>query len=327
MRLASGWVISMWVGLMVAACAGACGGTDTNCGIAPPTGDAGAADQAGPTPDVPVATDATDATDAGGGPTHVLFADRLLNIAHRGGGDRAPENTIVAYEGALAAGADMLEMDVHATSDGVLVVSHDDSVDRTTDGSGYIHQMTLAEIQALDAGYPFSPDGGATYPYRDAGVRIPTLREVFESFPDAYMTIEPKQTAPPIVDALLALIDEMEMGPQVVIGSFDDTKLAAVRAARPELLTGFGAAEVLTFVNLTDAQEAGYTAPGQVLQLPDTAVSEARVAKAHRLGLKLHVWTVNDADDMRRFVDWGVDGIMTDDPVRLQEILVERGLR
>ena len=252
---------------------------------------------------------------------HIVFADRVLVIAHRGGGALAPENTIEAYRNAIAVGADMLEMDVHATSDGVLVVSHDDSVDRTTDGSGFISQMTFSELRRLDAGYRFSPDGGQSYPYRGQGVVVPTLAEVFDTFPDMYMTIEPKQTEPPIVDALLALIDEKDMADYVVLGTFDDAKLAAIRAARPELLTGFGAVEVVAFISLTEETEAAYEPPGIVLQLQDSATTPERIARAHRLGVKVHVWTVNDSSEMRRFIAMGADGIMTDDPATLRAVL------
>ena len=111
-------------------------------------------------------------------------------MAHRGGRQLWPENTLTAFRGAAAMGVDVLEMDVHSSSDGVLVVLHDDTIDRTTDGMGLVHDYPLTALQALDAGYQWTADEGATYPFRGQGIAIPTLAEVLEAFPDAFLNVE-----------------------------------------------------------------------------------------------------------------------------------------
>ncbi|MEM1418535.1 MAG: glycerophosphodiester phosphodiesterase family protein, partial [Myxococcota bacterium] len=132
-------------------------------------------------------------------------SERPLVVAHRGGRRLAPEHTLFGYQVGLDAGADVLEIDVAQTSDGAIVCIHDLSVDRTTDGTGDIRELTLAEAQALDAAFDFSMDGGETYPQRGTGIVIPTLRAVFEAFPDETYVIEIKQSEPSMVDDFVAL--------------------------------------------------------------------------------------------------------------------------
>src|SRR5829696_2712479 len=119
-----------------------------------------------------------------------------VNLAHRGASSLAPENTIEAFRLALEAGAGGLELDVHMTSDGHIVVIHDATVDRTTNGTGAVSEMTLHELRRLDAGHNFSPDGGPTRPYRGRGVRVPTLGEVLREFPGVAVNIEIKAGTP-----------------------------------------------------------------------------------------------------------------------------------
>jgi glycerophosphoryl diester phosphodiesterase len=126
----------------------------------------------------------TETGDTDDPPGNPFLSDQLLNIAHRGGGRLRPEATLPAFENALSVGADVLEFDLHASSDGVVVVIHDETVDRTTDGTGAVQAMTFAELRMLDAGYEFTPDGGQTFPYRGMGIQIPTLVEVLAGFPD-----------------------------------------------------------------------------------------------------------------------------------------------
>ena len=126
--------------------------------------------------------------------------DRVLVMAHQGGDGLWPSNTLYAFERAVQAGVNVLELDVHASQDGALVVIHDDSVDRTTDGSGLVGDKTLAELKKLDAGYDWSPERtGETFPYRGQGITLPTLQEVFAAFPDTRVNVEIKQLEPSIV--------------------------------------------------------------------------------------------------------------------------------
>src|SRR5215208_4358914 len=129
-----------------------------------------------------------------------------LNLAHRGASALAPENTFEAFRLAVEDGAGGLELDVHMTRDGHIVVIHDATVDRTTNGSGAVSEMTLDELRRLDAGYNFSPDGGPTRPYRGRGIRVPTFGEVLEEFPRVAVNIEIKLGSPGIEESVLRVL-------------------------------------------------------------------------------------------------------------------------
>ncbi|PCC71253.1 glycerophosphoryl diester phosphodiesterase [Nannocystis exedens] len=257
-------------------------------------------------------------SETGQPPGNLLLSDKFLNIAHRGGGLLRPEETLPAFEHALAVGADVLEFDVHASSDGVLVAMHDATVDRTTDGTGAIKAQTLDELRALDAGYRFTPDGGQTFPYRGMGLQIPTLDEILEQFPDSYYLIEIKQTDPPIVDGLLAALEQHAALERVVVASGDLETIMAVRAAAPEVFTSLSTPEVLDLYLKVGSPE--YVAPARFVHSPWDLTSAELVTFAHELGLKVHPWTVNEEDRMVDLIGRGVDGIMTDDPALLATV-------
>lgn len=259
-------------------------------------------------------TDSTD-TDL---PEDLFASDLFLNIAHRGGGRLRPEATLLAFEHALAVGSEVIEMDLHATADGVIVVLHDDTVDRTTDGTGAVQDMTLEQIKQLDAGYAFTTDGGRTYPYRDMGVEIPTLEEVLDAFPGRHYLMEIKQSEPSIVDSVEAILVAREIGDRVILASFDDPTIEAVRALNPARRTAMSAEEMIEFNAALD--DPNYTPPCGYLQSPWELSSEEVVDRAHALGMKVHPWTVNDEPLMLDLIGRGVDGIMTDDPVLLEAV-------
>ena len=262
-----------------------------------------------------------DGTDTGtdtGEPENLLLSDQFLVIAHRGGARLRPEATLLAFEHALEVGADVIEMDLHATADGVIVVIHDDTVDRTTDGTGAVNDMSFDELRMLDAGYDFSPDGGQTFPYRGMGLVIPTMEEVLEAFPNAYYLMEIKQYDPPIVDEVIGILAEHQVGDRIVLASFDDPTIEAVRAADPAVFTAMSAAEMAEFVGALD--DPGYRPPCLFLQSPWDITSQAVVDRAHELGMKVHPWTINESALMTDLIGRGVDGIMTDDPALLVEV-------
>ena len=268
---------------------------------------------------------------------------RVLNFAHQGGAREAPSSTLLALHQAVAAGADALELDVHATADHQLVVCHDGTVDRTTNGRGAIAELTLAELQALDNAYwwvpgevvaPGRPD--ADYVYRgraplDRSLRIATLREVLDAFPGTFLNLDIKQTAPavsPYEAELAALLREYERGDDVIVASFLDLATAAFSAMAPEIPTSYGTMAAAAFFQAV--QEGAKPPPTThvALQVPAaiesmTVVDERFVAAAHDHGVAVHVWTVDDADEMVRLVDLGVDGIMTDRPSVLETVLAE----
>jgi glycerophosphoryl diester phosphodiesterase len=254
---------------------------------------------------------------------HPLLAPGLLNIAHRGGGKLRPEETLAAYDHAVEVGADMLEMDLHATKDGVVVLIHDATVDRTTDGSGSVKEMSFDELRQLDAGYRFTGDGGATYPYRGQGLRVATLRELLERHPTQLFSAELKQTDPPIIDAVLSVLAETGMEDRVILVSFSDATVRAIREKNPRIITGAGIVEMLVLGVLSDEQAATWTPPCPFFQMAQKATTPTVLSHAHANGARVQAWTVNKADEMRALLDLGVDGIMTDDPELLESVLRE----
>ncbi len=257
---------------------------------------------------------------ARGGPYFASENGKLQVIAHRGGAGLRPENTLAAFEHAHALGVDMLEMDVRASADGALVVLHDATVDRTTDGHGRVDALALAELKALDAGYHWSVDGGRSYPYRGTGIRVPTLAEVFARFPRTRMVVEIKPAQPALARTLCALIRSARMAPRVLVASMHPANLDAFRGACPEVVTSMGPEEARLFYIASLLRLSAALSPdAQALQIPyslgEHVLATAQlVGAAHARNLKLHVWTLNDEARMRRALALGVDGIMTDRP-------------
>lgn len=262
-------------------------------------------------------------------PQHPFFqnAPHPLVMAHQGGDGLRPGDTLAAFRHAAALGVDVLEMDVHATADGVLVLMHDATVDRTTNGHGEIRAMTLAEIKQLDAGYRWSPDGGQTFPFRGQGITVPTLEEVFQTFPDYRMNIEIKQTDPPIAGALCDLIRAYHMESRVLVASFHATAMDAFRAACPEVATSMHEDEIRPLYFLARAGLSNrYRPAAQAVQVPERwgnipVLVPSFVRGAQRRGVQVHAWTINDPADMERLLALGVDGIITDYPDRLLALL------
>ncbi len=253
-------------------------------------------------------------------PQPYLQGDRPLVLAHRGGADLAPENTMAAFQNAVDLGVDILELDVHTTADGTVVVIHDESVDRTTDGTGAVHDSTLADLRQLDAGYDFSPDNGQTFPFRGQGIGIPTLEEVFAAFPDMRINIEIKQSDPPIEAAVLEVIERAGAQQRVLVGSEYDDVMARFRSLAPDIATSAATNEVRNFYLAQLLRVSAIYRPlADAFQVPEYSgsthvVTPSFVDAAHHHGVKVHVWTVNDAETMQRLLDIGVDGIITDRP-------------
>ena len=252
---------------------------------------------------------------------------RPLVFAHRGGGGLYPENTLGAFRYSAEMGVDVLELDVHATSDGVLVVMHDGDVARTTDGSGRVNQMTLAELKKLDAGFHFTPDDGKTFPFRGQGITVPTLQEIFDALPDKTFNVEPKQAEPSVTKPLCEILRARKMTDKVIVGSFRQQAIDEFRAACAEVATAATPSEVRDFLALYKVGLGEtYSPPMQVLQIPERLgslqiVSPDLIETARKLNLQVHVWTINDTEDMQRLIEMKVDGIMTDYPDRLLKIL------
>ena len=253
-------------------------------------------------------------------PYYTTDSNHPLVIAHQGGDGIWPGNTLFAFQNAADLGADVLEMDLHITSDGVLVLMHDETVDRTTDGAGEIEAMTLDELKQLDAGYDWSPDEGASFPFRGQGITVPTLEEVFTAFPEYRMTIEIKKTNTSMAKPFCEAIRANNMEDKTLVASFHDERLKEFRAECPEVATSSAKNETTVFVLLTKAFLGGFYSPKfYSLQVPEesggiTVMTESFVRAAHARNLAVEPWTINDEETMRKFIDWGVDGIITDRP-------------
>ena len=279
---------------------------------------------------------------------------RVLNIAHQGGEIEAPSNTLFAFKTAKEKGSDVLELDVHATADRELVVIHDSTVDRTTNGTGRVDQMTLEQVKALDAAHWFVPDCGTchgrpadAYAYRGyaTGARpipeelagfepndfkIPTLREVLRAFPRDFINIEIKATAPetePYEAELAALLREFGRSTDTIVVSFLDPAVEAFKLHAPEVSTAPGTGEVAAFWASAQGPAPGAPNPRHhALQVPIEfngleVVTPDFVDDAHANGLAVHVWTINDRPTMEWLIDIGVDGIMSDRPTLLEEVV------
>ena len=262
-------------------------------------------------------------------PDHPFFAlGRPMVIAHQGGAGLWPSNTFLAFEQAVALGVDVLEMDIHSTADGVLVVMHDATVDRTTDGFGRIHDYTLAQLQQLDAGYDW-PYEGESRPYRGQGVSVPTLEELLVAFPQMRLNIEIKQAIPSIVQPFCQMLRTYEMTGRVLVASFHPDTMLEFRQACPEVATSATEREIRPFFMLNTAGlGAIYQAPAGAFQVPEYSgrlhlATDHFITGAHTHNIQVHVWTVNEEADMRRLLGQGIDGIITDFPDRLLAILNE----
>ncbi|AKU90206.1 glycerophosphodiester phosphodiesterase [Vulgatibacter incomptus] len=251
-----------------------------------------------------------------------------LHISHRGGAALAPENTLVAFRQAIDRySTAMLELDVQGTADGELVVFHDDTLDRCTEAKGPVAERTLAELRALDAGYRFTIDGGATFPWRGRGVRIPTLREVIEDFPGTKLHVELKPDRPEVEPAFASLV-RGEPG-RFCVGSEHDRVAHRLSAALPDACLFYPR---IALTELVTALRLGIAPPRDdrflVIDMPLSydgvrLVSRDLLEKAAALGKWVNVWTVDDPEEMRRLVDEGVGGIMSDRPDLLREVLDE----
>jgi glycerophosphoryl diester phosphodiesterase len=272
---------------------------------------------------------------------------RVLCYAHQGGAKEGPSSTLWAMERAVAHGADALELDVHATSDGRIVVCHDATVDRTTDGHGAISVLTLGQVRRLDNAYWWVPGSvvapgrpAADYPLRgrapsDRTLGVATLDEVLEAFPSTVLNLDIKQTAPAVPayeETVVRILRAHRRSDGVIVASFNDTSTSAVRALAPEIATSAGTLGVAAFWRAVHAGEDPGPVPYVALQVPVetagvTVLDATLVEAAHRAGLAVHAWTIDDAGEMARLIDLGVDGLMSDLPSVAVQVIAAAGAR
>lgn len=254
-------------------------------------------------------------------------------IGHRGASGEKPENTMAAFERAVAQGAVILETDVHASRDGALVLFHDDTLERTTDGAGRVADHTRAELERLDAGYRFGPDAG--FPERGRGHRIPLFEEALKAFPDVRFNVEIKARDPRLIAGVVELVRRLGREDTVLLAAASDATMADLRAHLAETgvrpAVGASAGDVLACVRA--ALDGAPPPPGPMaLQVPPDfggrpLVTRDLVDYAHAHGIAVHVWTINEPAEMERLLDLGVDGVMSDFPGRLAEVVARRAAR
>lgn len=253
-----------------------------------------------------------------------------LILAHQGGEGEYPSNSMLAFTKAHEANADALDTDVQVTKDGVLVLFHDDTLDARTNGSGPISEKTYAELLTLDFAYNWSPDGGATFPYRGKGIKVTTARELFTRFPHDRLGIEIKPNTMQAGQALCMLVRQFGAQDRVLVSSGGQAQMDAFRAACPRVATSATHDETVQFYTMhaTGTIPSCYRPPFNSLQVPErsgdiTLLTRAFIADAHQVGLNIYVWTIDTPEQAQRFIELGVDGINTSYPKRIIDWLQE----
>lgn len=263
---------------------------------------------------------------------HPYFdAPRPAVFGHRGASGELPENTLAAFERALAQGADFLETDIHRSRDGHIVVAHDGDVSRVCDGVGEIEALDWSELRGLDAGQGFTPDGGASFPERGKGHRMPLLEEVFATFPEARLNVELKSNDPALAVEVIALVKAHKREDRTLLAAAEDDTMASLRAALGESsvrpAVGASVGDILGFVRAAIDGKAPPAPPfaPMALQVPpgfanQPLVTPDFVRHAHAHDLFVHVWTINDEAEMARLLELDVDAVMSDFPGRLRAV-------
>jgi glycerophosphoryl diester phosphodiesterase len=254
----------------------------------------------------------------------LLSLTRVAIIAHRGGSALLPENTVAAFDHAVALGVDGLECDVHLSRDRQVVAIHDATLDRTTDARGEVAALSAAELSRVDAGARFGPAGG--WPFRGRGLGVPRLAELLDRHRDVPFVVEIKGDRPDAAAPVLGVIGEAGALDRVIIGGFSHAVLEQVRRLAPGVATSASQQEVQAALERSRVGDELDTAACRVFQVPyrldgRQIFGSDFVRAARRAGLPVHAWIVDRPEDMRRLIDWGVTGIITDRPdVALTEV-------
>lgn len=260
-----------------------------------------------------------------------LHGTRPRVFGHRGAAGLAPENTLPSFALGLELGADILELDVHGTRDGAIVVFHDPTLERTTNGEGQVREHTLAQLQALDAGYQFTRDG-RDFPYRGQGVRVTTFEDLLRRFPSARYNVEVKQGDPAIALEVVNLVRRLKATERVLLAAEHGEIMDDIRQHSDDIATSFSTPDAVEFFGRVQRGElANYQPPGCALQIParfgdiELATRE-NIDAAHALGLEMHIWTINQSDEMTELLALGVDGIISDLPGLARRVIDSRSV-
>lgn len=247
----------------------------------------------------------------------LLSFDRVVAIAHRGGSALRPENTLLAFDHAVSLGVDGLECDVQLSRDGELVVMHDPTVQRTTDGAGAVKDLTADELARLDAGAQFGADRG--WPYRGQGIGVPTLRSILKRYPGMPLVVEVKSDQIEVADRALALIREEDAEDRVILAGFSHAVVEHVRRVAPHIPTSGSRPEVQSALMRSwlwmKPRQTGY----RLLQVPfrfrgRRVLTRAYVRAARRAGIPVHSWIVDLPEELQAIIEWGVTGLISDRP-------------
>jgi glycerophosphoryl diester phosphodiesterase len=256
-----------------------------------------------------------------------------LVFAHRGGCALGPENTIAAFDRGRQAGADGFELDVHLSADGIVVVCHDDTLERTTGAVGPIRARTAADLASVDAGYRFV-DAAGGFPFRGLGIGVPTLRDVLGRYGDMRLIIEMKEDSPDMARAVVAAVRAADAVERVCAAGYGQRSLDTVRSALPDMATSASYAEAQWALYRSIVRWPVRRARYDAFQVPESAgqlriISPRFVRHVHAAGQRIQAWTIDDEADMQRLLEWGVDGLISNRPdvaVRVRDACV-RGVR
>ena len=246
----------------------------------------------------------------------LLSFDRVVAIAHRGGSALRPENTLLAFDHAVSLGVDGLECDVQLSRDGEVVVMHDPTVQRTTDGTGAVKDLTADELARLDAGAQFSVD--RNWPYRGHGIGIPTLRSILKRYA-LPIVVEIKSDQPKVADRVLEVIREAHAEDRVIVAGFSHAVVAHVRRVAPHIPTSGSRQEVQSGLLRSSVWLKPRLTGYRLLQVPfrfrgRQVLTRAYVRAARRAGIPVHSWIVDQPEDLRAIIEWGVTGLISDRP-------------
>ncbi len=228
-------------------------------------------------------------------------------------------------------GVDVIETDVHLSKDGQLVIWHDETLDRNTDGSGRVEDHTLAELKTYDAGYTFTPDNGKTFPFRGKGVQLCTLQEALEACPNQRFNVDLKSNDPAIVDTFIEVIHSMHATKRIVAASFHLSNLKLLRKKAPDIQTSVTTLEVVPLLALQKLHLLSRKKHRIIFQVPTSVgievITPSFVKIMHSRGCIIQVWTINEEAEMKRLFQMGVDSVMTDKPALAIKVATELGLR
>lgn len=262
-----------------------------------------------------------------------FFNRPIKVVAHRGDSRYYPENSLPAFKSAVELGVDIIETDVHISSDGVIFVWHDDDTYKLDGDSTPIYKRSWTELKELDLGFIYIDKDGKR-PFSSRGITLVTFDELLEKFPDSRFNVDLKDKKPELVKGFYNILEKNNAFERVVVASFHTENLKQMRKISNRVVTSYGHSEVLHRVVMDKFNTfrffSRFIAMHPVIQVPvsqgsTTIVTKRFIKILHKRGVKIQVWTINSADEMRMLLKMGVDGIMTDDPRLLLSVIKEKG--